>query len=236
MQSLKSFITDKVEEMTNIALEPSRNALVCLKATTDCLTKIEKAANNIQNTANEIPQIQTALNNIDIAITSADKSRNRQVTALDSLITGSFTDLKKHIDGKSISETTITTTSAIHVPTKPPTQTPTFASILKGQKQKQFPTADYSIIIQPKNKTQTADITKQHILNNFDPVANKIGINRILKRKDGAVLINVDNECSLNTLQTEISKTTAADYNIKQTIRRNPRLQIVIIPKTYKDE
>jgi protein required for attachment to host cells len=244
MDSLKTFVSDKFEELTAIASEPSKDALDCLKTTAGNLTSMEKAIKKIPRSskdsellariADQTPNVQSALGNIDLALTSADENQRRQIAALDGLVTNSFSDLKKHLDSK-LSLVATASPNTISKGSEP--SIPTFASITKGQRKKTpSPKADYSIVVQPKDKQQTSDATKQHIFANFNPVTNKVGINRVVKRKDGAVLLNVDTEQSLKILQSQISKIASTEYSIKQTTRRNPRLQIQLVPTAYTDD
>lgn len=93
-----------------------------------------------------------------------------------------------------------------------------------------------SVIIRPKDKTQSAAATKADLLREVNPVTSGVSISRIKNIKDGGLVIGCPAGDSAARLRREAADKLSQKYSIKEVAAINPRVRIVGMTDEHDNE
>lgn len=93
-----------------------------------------------------------------------------------------------------------------------------------------------SIIIKPKNISQTNAQTKIDIVSNINPVDSNINISKIKNVRNGGILIGCSNVEGAKNFKKLASQKLSENYEVKELKNVNPRLKIVGMSEKYSEE
>lgn len=92
------------------------------------------------------------------------------------------------------------------------------------------------IVCKPKSK-QDCSRTRKDIVDKLDVSELSVGINSVLNRRDGCVLIKCNSNGSTNKMRDELASKMGENYDIKETKMRKPSIVVSNIEKDFfKDD
>lgn len=105
--------------------------------------------------------------------------------------------------------------------------TATYASITRPKS---------SLILQPKNTTQSTTTTKSEILHTIDPINSNINISDVKNARNGALVISCVDPEESTKFKDMATKQLGEKYNVKQLPSLNPRIRIANMTEMYSED
>lgn len=85
------------------------------------------------------------------------------------------------------------------------------------------------LIVKPKQKTLHTEV-KRDLITNVDPIALNVDVKMGRNLRDGGVILECDNNASINTVKERIEKDMGNKYSVSLPKKINPRMKIVNVP------